>query len=96
MKYTGRIKVTGKRQITLPAEMCRELEIGEGSILEIERVEGELRLRPQRTFRAFTSDDPILDLVGAYESTEILDSGKDHDKWIAQEAGRDNVEIDPR
>lgn len=96
MKYLGRIKVTGKRQITLPAEMCRDLGIEQGNILEIECVGGELRLRPQRTSRPFASDDPIFGLIGAFETPEVTDSGKDHDQWIADEAGKDNLEIHTR
>ncbi|MBM3270050.1 MAG: AbrB/MazE/SpoVT family DNA-binding domain-containing protein, partial [Candidatus Sericytochromatia bacterium] len=34
MKYRGRVKVTGKRQITLPAEICRDLGIVRGDELE--------------------------------------------------------------
>lgn len=88
MKYRGRVKVTGKRQITLPAEMCRDLGIVRGDELEIERVEGGIWIKPtvpapgNQDWR----DDPIWKLCGIGSSKEPGDVGADHDRWIADEA----------
>ncbi len=91
MKYIGKIKVTGKRQITLPAEMCRDLGISEGDYLEVSREEGDIRLRPVRSFKEVAPDDPFFELVGKYSSAEPGDAGTDHDRWIADEAARHNL-----
>jgi len=84
MKYKGKVKVTGTRQITLPAEMCRDLGIGRGDILEVERVEGGLWIRPALAEGAPAEQDPMWGLIGAFEGPAEGDPGADHDRWIAE------------
>ncbi len=89
MKYAGKIKVTGKRQVTLPAEMCRDLGIEEGDYLQVEKEDGAIRIRPIGRLKTVSLDDPFFALMGKYESTEPGDAGRDHDRWIADEAAGD-------
>jgi AbrB family looped-hinge helix DNA binding protein len=87
MKYRGRVKVTGKRQITLPAEMCRDLGIVRGDELEIERVEGGLWIKPAMAAPAPDwRDDPIWKLCGAFSSKEPGDVATHFHDWAADAA----------
>lgn len=43
---TFRAKVTGRHAITLPAEICRELDIATGDFVELELIGEQALLRP--------------------------------------------------
>ena len=49
MSDVRRASIRGRRQITLPTDLCRELGIGIGDSLELEVVDGYLRVTPLRT-----------------------------------------------
>lgn len=89
MKFQGRIKIAGKRQVTLPAEMCRDLGIQDGDFLDVERVDGEIRLRRAPRFPVLQPDDPVFGLIGAFGGSGGGRAAEDHDGWVADEAGGD-------
>ena len=52
------VKITSERQVTFPARVLEELEVGPGDQLELEEVPGGFILRPRRI------DLSLLGLLG--------------------------------
>jgi len=81
----ARITVTSKRQITLPAEVCRALGIEQGDQLEVQCREGEIRLRPVPQYAPLTRRSCLFRFLGI-GSSKGGHGARDHDVLIAQEA----------
>lgn len=85
MPDKARVTVTSKRQITLPAALCRDLGIEQGDQLELTWVENELRLRPVPRFAPLTRDSSLFRYMGAIRGPGGS-GARDHDRILAGEA----------
>lgn len=78
-----KVKITGKRQITIPAEVFDELGLEVGQYLSLEEDRGDLRLSPEMS----SGESTVLEfLKGSADSPEGR-SARDHDQILAEEAG---------
>jgi len=75
------VKVTAKRQLTLPVDICERLGVQKGDEFQIEFKDGEIHLRPlnMKRFKPFNRQNPIFDLIGVVEGPPDLSIN--HDKY---------------
>lgn len=87
MAARDRVTVTAKRQITLPAEICRDLGIDKGDLLEVERTGHEIHLRPVPRFPPLTKKSSLFRTLGSGKSSGGP-GARNHDRVLADEAAR--------
>lgn len=76
------VRVTSKGQMTIPVEIRRALDIGEGDSLVVTLEGNEIRLRKLEPFRPLDDTDPIWKLIGAGKSGDS-DVSERHDDYLA-------------
>jgi AbrB family looped-hinge helix DNA binding protein len=86
-RHKERIAVTSKRQITLPASICRELGIDRGDSLEIGRKGREIRLRLVPRFPPLTSRSSLFRMLGR-GAGRSGPGARAHDQILAAESAR--------
>ncbi len=91
---TDRVKMTSKRQITLPALVCRALGIDKGDELEVSIERGELRLRPVPRFPTLRADSILFRTLGVAEGRGPW-TAEEHDRILADEASARGGADDP-
>lgn len=77
--------ITGKRQITLPAEVCRALGLRQGDSLTVEVVGDEIRMKRDESpvFRPLRRDNPLFSVIGIGHGPRDL--AENHDKYLAED-----------
>lgn len=87
------VKITGKRQITLPAEVCRVLGWHQGDRLIVEVVGDEIRMRRDEDLPVLRpvrpNDIPFL-VTGAGHGP--ADLAENHDKYLAEGETDDGID----
>lgn len=78
--------LTGKRQITIPAEVCRALGLKTGDKLVVLVADGEIRMRPieKTIFRPFRLGSGLFKTAGIATGPGNLSI--DHDRYLANTA----------
>ncbi len=76
--------ITGKRQITLPADVCRTLGLRQGDRLAVEVVGDEIHLKREEplVLRPLRRDSSLLKFIGVAEGP--ADLAENHDKYLAE------------
>lgn len=77
------VTVTSTRQITLPAELCRELHIAEGDQLEVERAGDAIRIRKVARMTPLTEESFLFRLLGSAAGPGGS-GARDHDRILAE------------
>lgn len=77
--------VTGKRQITLPADVCRILGLRQGDRLTVNVVGDEIRLKREEpsVLRPLRGDSSLFKFISVAEGP--ADLAENHDKYLAEE-----------
>lgn len=83
MARRTRVTVTGTGQITLPAEICRELGIQEGDQLEILPAGDTIRLRRVPRMAPLTRDSFLFRMLGVAEGSGGS-VAREHDRILAE------------
>lgn len=78
-----KVKITGKRQITIPAEVFDELGLEVGQFLSLEEDRGELRLSSEME----SGESTVLESLKSLADSPEGRMGRDHDEILAEEAG---------
>lgn len=81
-----RIALRGKRQVTLPAELCKKLDLQPGDLLDAEVEDGKLVIRPARK----AALDALKELQRAVRESgvtleELLEGGRQVREELARE-----------
>lgn len=81
----AKITITGKRQITLPADVCRTLGFHQGDRLTVQVVGDEIRIRRDEpvVLRPLRKDSSLLKFIGVASGPPDL--AENHDKYLAEE-----------
>lgn len=80
-----RTTVTGKRQITLPVEVCRILGLRQGDRLTVEVVGDEIHLKREQSsvLRPLRGNSSLFKFIGVAKGP--ADLAENHDKYLAEE-----------
>ncbi len=83
--------IRGRRQITIPSEACRELDIGTGDALEIEIRDGGLFMKPARDVAL----DALAEIQRLFQESGITEEELQAEgRRIRRELNREQYGID--
>ncbi|MBU6428230.1 MAG: AbrB/MazE/SpoVT family DNA-binding domain-containing protein, partial [Cyanobacteria bacterium REEB65] len=85
----AKVKVTSKRQITLPVAVCKAMGIEKGDELEVVQEPSGLLLRKSAKFEPITPESSILRFLGSAAGPGGPGSERHH-HLIADEAAADD------